>query len=70
MRPLPTEFRRRQAVVQSCLRAVPCQDMPLEVCGALFDAGFFVRLRPAEFSAFALAVAHVRYMQRQRQQDA
>ena len=63
MRPLPIEFLRRQAIVRSCLRAVPFRDLSLDTYQALLDANYFVRLRPAEFSAFALAVASVRWRQ-------
>ena len=37
--------------------------MPIDIYAALADGGFIVKLRPAEFSRFALAVAHVRSVQ-------
>lgn len=69
MRTLPAEFLHRQAIVESCFRAVPRWRLPLDTYSALFDASFFVRLRPAEFSRFALAVVEVRQMHAQRQQE-
>ena len=64
-RPLPAATARRFALAEKCLRATRLGYTPIDTLQALADGAWFVELRPVEFARFALAVASIRWQQRQ-----